>query len=198
MSLSLKLEIPVDTASPALARLETALSDGSIARVAGRSLRNTVRSHLFQKNTTSGNRLGGTRTNFYTKAARSVQVSFQGYRGRGNTATVSINQVGIRQRYYGGRIDAKPGKLLTIPADASAHGRRAREFSNLHAIYFRGGQSVGALVDANDQVMFWLSRYVVQKPDPSVLPTEAAMMAEITRDVREFIVRTQLRGGATA
>ena len=194
MSLALELKIPVDTASPALARIEKALGDGSVARVAGRSLRNTVRSHLFAKNTTSPNRLGGTRTNFYASAARGVQNPSVS----GNVATVSINQVGIRQRYYGGRIDAKPGKLLTIPADASAHGRRAREFSNLHAIYFRGGQSVGALVDANDQVMFWLSRFVVQKPDPSVLPTEAAMLTDITRDVREFIVRTQLRGGATA
>lgn len=194
MSLSLELKIPVDTASPALARLEKALKDGSVARVAGRSLRNTLRSHLFQKNTTSPNRLGGTRTDFYEQAANGVQNPSVS----GNTATVSINKKGIRQRYYGGRINAKPGKLLTIPADASAHGRRAREFSNLHAIYFRGGKSVGALVDANDQVMFWLHRFVVQKPDPSVLPTEAAMLTEITKDVREFIVRTQLRGGVTA
>lgn len=194
MSISMQLEIPVDTASPALARLEKALADGSVARVAGRSLRNNVRSHLFAKNNTSPNRLGGVRTNFYASAARGVQNPSVS----GNTATVSVNKVGIRLRYYGGTIVPRTAKLLTIPADASAHGRRAREFSDLKAIFFRGGRAVGALVTEAGQVMFWLARSATQKADPSVLPTEAAMLTEITTDVREFIVRTQLRGGTTA
>lgn len=94
-------------------------------------------------NAERANALGGKRTNFYAQAARGTSSEM-----RPNGFAVSVNQVGIRQRFFGGTITPKGGKkYLTIPMRAEAYGRRARDFNNLRFAMVPG---IGpALVEAN-------------------------------------------------
>jgi hypothetical protein len=176
-----------DLATPAVRRISTALSGDGAKKVIGRSARNTLRSHFFELNSSRPNQMGGPRTNFYTQVGRSVQTPVV----QGGGVSISINQVGLRQRFYGGTILPQKGKYLTIPADVSAYGKRAREFSDLHAIFFRSG--AGALITKAGQTMFWLARKAVQKPDPSVLPTADALLAPAVQDLRSYLERQILK-----
>ena len=181
---TLNLDI-TDGATPRIQAAAKAIRGNAIKAVAGRSLRNTYRSHFFSLNAARPNKMGGKRTNFYAQVARSVQAPAPTSTG----ATVAITQVGIRQRIKGGIIRPVNKKLLTIPADPSAYGRRAGEFTNLHAIFFRGGRSVGALVTEDGQVMFWLARKTIQKPDPTILPKEEQVLGPVIKDVGAYINR---------
>lgn len=114
----------------------------------------------------------------------------------GNSATVSITQIGVRQRYLGGQISAKQGKYLTIPAQEEAYGKRAREFSDL-SVSFMGRSSSGlpifALVRGNPKisgkrdVMFWLVASVNQEGDESTLPTIDQLRGAFAGGIRAFV-----------
>lgn len=113
----------VDELSPLLARLSTEASINGLSMVIGRAASNEVREHFFALNS-ARHRFG---RNYYAGAARgtSFAVTPEGPR-------ISTNQVGIRQRRFGGPIRPSAGKqFLTIPATPEAVGKRAGEFSDL-------------------------------------------------------------------
>ncbi|MFA6962443.1 MAG: hypothetical protein WC205_16935 [Opitutaceae bacterium] len=113
------------------------LDSRGILNVGGRAGRNALQKHLRAKNTSSPNKLGGQRTNFYAKAADAVNFRFIS----NDEVVLSINAVGIALRYYGtaglpgGRLTPVSAKYLTIPATAEAHGKRAGEFGDLEVGY---------------------------------------------------------------
>jgi hypothetical protein len=162
--LSIKI---TDTATPALRDLKANLRNASVRAVMGRAGSNTVKDHLFGLAATRRNKLGGKSTRFYARAARSTN-----FRLLGGGIRISVNQVGIAQRYYGGTIRPVTTKYLTIPARAMAHGKRAGEFPNLK-VGFGRGRRVGFLYTQKGKqktILFWLVKKVVQKADESVLP----------------------------
>src|SRR5437868_1753608 len=114
--------IVLDEVTPLLERVKTAAAAQGLALVAARAVGGLVKEHLYG--------LDGQRHRFgnhyYRQAGDSVTTGIvpQG-------AVVSINQIGFRQRLLGGRIAAKAGKYLTIPAAPEAYGHRAREFNDL-------------------------------------------------------------------
>lgn len=182
-----------------LSRLSAAIEPARLAAVAGRTGRNVVRSHLFALNASRPNQLGGKRTNFYTGAGRATQFTVQG-----DTAVISINQVGIRQRFYGGTIRPKTRKYLTIPVHPDAHGKRASEFKGLIVIFGQEGQPValarprfrprkrgfvGPPVAEIGDVLFRLVRKVTQKPDPAVLPLPDQLYGPIISEINTSIDR---------
>ncbi len=191
-----------------LRRLESALSPKNLSAIAGRSGVNTIREHLFGLNQTRPNKLRGRRTGFYAQAARGT--SFATVDGD-TAALISINQVGIRQRYFGGTIRPTGGrKWITIPARAEAHGKRAREFGDLRFVVFAGGggaalirrertvlkrQRGGGFTGTAEggEVMYWLRRSVTQRPDATVLPYDELIRSRIDRDVSAYVTR-RLRG----
>jgi hypothetical protein len=195
----------VDIKDAATARIEATglkIRPETANKVIARSGQNFVRKHFTYLNSTRANRLGGKRTNFYTQAARGTTAvsDAQG-------ATISVNQVGIRQRIFGGTILPKNGKWLTIPARAEAHGRRAREFQDLKFAYAEDerGKARPALVrDSKDKnfwgeedVFFWLVPKVVQKPDPSVMPRMDLLRVAVLEDLAVFLeARKRMRGQA--
>ena len=101
----------------------------------------------------------------------------------------------MKQRYYGGRIDAKD-HLLTIPARAEFYGHAATEFTNLRFGIFKTtgtkflyiGQGGVGKVDFETgreqmrvkgagprqamMVAYWLKESVFQEGDPGVIPAE--------------------------
>lgn len=210
-----------DTATPALRRLEAGIQPARLAPIIGRSARNATREHLFARDA-QGNKLGGRRTHYYGQAARATNFTVEG-----DMVVVSIPQIGIRQRYYGGTIKPKTAKYLTIPVHPAAHGKRAREFGDLQFAIkpgigpclvrpggmkatrtkvqqrgrFRGEDSTSSVLSTSygaDVVMYRLVRSVTQQADPSVLPTSEALAAAIRPDLEAHIARLTARASGPA
>ncbi len=117
---------------------------------------------------------------YYAGAARATTWAVTGH-----DAFIVTDHYGIALRYYGGTIRAKNAGALTIPVKGSvAEGRRASEFSDLFVAGKASGDYRGFLarLDAsgNLEPLFWLRKSVTQKADPSVLPTETDLMADMT------------------
>lgn len=206
-----------DQATPFLNRLGDRVRSGALENAMGRGANNAVRNHLFRVNRERPNQLGGRRTNFYAGAARATS-----YTSRPGLIEVNVNQVGIRQRVEGGVIKAVKGKYLTIPAVPEAHGRTAREFSNLRFGFAEnkygnlqpalvrasasqvsfgrkkrdGSRSVKRTGSAGGEVVYWLTPRVFQRADPTVMPAEAEIIKAAT-DTGDAYLRTVERGGAS-
>ena len=154
-----------------------------------------VKEHLLRLDRERANPLGGKRSHFYWEAAKSVE-------GHPTTtgAEVTIDKMGLRQRWKGGDIHAIHGTYLTIPARTESYNVPAREFPGvLEFVKFRSGAkalvlttpdsgpddfiddagNVGTrkrrrkkrLVRGHGLVEYWLKETVHQNEDPSVLPT---------------------------
>lgn len=193
-----------NTAGPAAKAVSRAIMPAQLNPVIGRSVRNSVREHLFALNGSRPNQLGGRRTNFYTGAGRATQFQVLS----DTHIEVSSNHVGIAQRYYGGTIKPKKGKYLTIPARAEAHGKRAREFPDLEVLRRGGvGEPFALARKINGQggakgggeILFWLKKEVTQRPDPTVLPTTDVMATAVQTDTTAYTNRVIARasGGAS-
>lgn len=193
-----------DDARPAIAALAAGLRSDQVNPVIGASAVETYRIYLFGLNQTRPNALHGPRTNFYASAARGTHFKFDG-----DYVVVSINQVGIRQRFYGGTIEPVTKKYLTIPVHPDAYGKRAREF-DLELVFGLGGQpyalatkstrSVSVtltktgriskrLTGRHGEIYYRLVRSVTQKPDPTVLPAPDLVLKNINRDVLDYANR---------
>ena len=198
-----------DGVSPALQKLADAIAPARLNKVIAQSAVNTYKEHLRGINSSRANQLGGARTNFYFQAARGTN-----YRIEPNGVVISINQVGIRQRYFGGVIKPKPGKkFLTIPAHPDAHGHRASEFPGLVLVFGhdekpialarpvfaqRKRGSIGPAKPIAGEILFRLVRSVTQRADPTLLPYPELVLARIEKDTTSFINRSTARsGGAT-
>lgn len=205
MSMTLKIEIE-DRATPVIEAVARAATRERLSPVFGRAGVNALRDHLFGLDRARPNQLGGKRTHFYAQAARGAS-----YGIISEGALLKLNQVGIRQRYFGGTIRPVNRKFLTVPARAEAHGRRATEFNNLRFAII-GGQP--ALVEADATrvrktakgfrsagetgglVMFWLRRSVTQRGDTGVLPAESDMYGAILAAGRSYVERVIARARA--
>jgi len=184
-----------------------------VATVGGRAVSEVIQQHFSELENSRPNKLGGKRTNFWQKAKRSTSVTSIS----GNTATVSVNHLGIAQRYFGGTIRPRAGKkFLTIPAAPEAYGQTASQVSDLQFGFAenRFGNLAPALIkDPNKsplklgrkrkdgtrrlspgelmggKVMFWLTKKVYQRADPSVLPTTQQMEQAAHTRMESYIAR---------
>jgi hypothetical protein len=190
-----------DRATPHIARLEDELNREPVRHAAGSSVMRLILDHLAALNAERPNALGGRRTNFYAKAAKSTS-----YAVTSDGATVSISKTGFAQRLFGGTILPGPDKkYLTIPARAEAHGRRAGEFNNLEILFGKNGpyalaerestelrwrqktkrkkgvksvyRYTAAGADRGGGIFYWLVKSVTQEPDPTVLPATDHILA---------------------
>lgn len=203
------LSIAVDlrgNAPEAVRALGQGLQPARLQPVAGRAARNVIRTHLLGVNRTRPNALGGPRTNFYASAARGTQ-----FRVQGDTVIVSINQVGIALRYFGGTVRPRLRKYLTIPAIPEAHGKRASEFNGLSFAFERHprfGVMMPALVqgaasllgfrrgprgtrarfigERRRRVVFWLVKSATFKADPTVLPHDEQIAAAAASAINDY------------
>lgn len=186
-----------DNATPWLNYLAKHLSEPALQHEVGGEVTRLLLDHLTALDSERPNALGGRRTHFYARAGKATS-----YAIHDNGVTISVNQIGIAQRYFGGTIEPGPGKkYLTIPARAEAHGRRAGEFNNLEVLFGKNGPyalaerqatsfSIRSRTDksgnrqskiANRQsvgsgIFYWLVKSVTQDPDSTVLPNESAIL----------------------
>ena len=182
--------------------------------VAAHAAANLVRAHLFNLDERSP------RSHFYSKAAKSVEEP----RAEGGGASFTINKVGLAQRWLGGTITAGKGtsstgtgltKYLAIGTDevedqtpwevsreqdvafVPRRGGKAMLVQGMRTISTRGknrGQEVIRAVPGG-LVLFWLTTSVTQKPDESVMPSDADMKAEAREAGDNYLSRLLATGG---
>ena len=200
MSLSIQV---YDAATPALHDLAARLNPRDMGQVAGRAVQNRVREHLYERNRTHANQLGGKRTNFAAAAARSTTM-----RVVEDGAVVSINHVGFRQRLEGGTILPKTKRYLAIPVRAEAYGTAPRERSDLQFEIIpglgpvlvkkrtvkqkrvrAGKTSVVTAQWEGSEVMYRLVRKVTQRPDRTWLPTDADLVEAARKSLGGYLQR---------
>ena len=198
-------------APSALSAFSSELATDGAKHAAGRGVRRLLMDYLSGLDSSRANQSGGKRTHFYAGAARNVS-----YDVDDDGATVSVHEVGIAQRYYGGTIVPTAGhKFLTIPVDPDAYGRRAGEFDNLSVQYglTKGGKArpmflvqdngyrytqkknrktgvkevTGATWEAG-KIMFYLALSVHQDADPSVLPSEDLMNQAAMDSITRYLL----------
>lgn len=143
--MSVALSISLVGGTPKLDALMRRVSDrAGMNEQVGRATQNFVKRHLYNRDRTHPNKLGGDRTNFWEKAANKTT-----FTSDDSGAVITVAKLGIRLQYHGGtivpgrhasRLTGKPTRLLSIPAAAEAHGRGPTEFDNLVA---RWGKPTG-------------------------------------------------------
>lgn len=88
----------------------------------GMAAERLVARHMRAVKVPQGNRLGGTSTGFWQKAINSIRGT-----ATDQEATVTIPARGVALQYYGGTVRPTQKAYLTIPINAMAHGKSARE-----------------------------------------------------------------------
>jgi len=201
--------IILDEVTPLLARVNDAAVAKGLVLVGARAVGSLVKEHLYGLDQ-QRHRYG---RHFYRQAADSVtaQSVAQG-------ASVSITQLGFRQRLLGGAIYPRGG-FLTIPEAPEAYGHRAREFPDLHVARVvdpKFGFLRWALIrnlstpiavrkrkqkdgtyrtkiiagqQRGGEVMYWLVRDVGQRADPTVLPYAEQMNARAVSAIETEMLR---------
>lgn len=206
-----RIHVVRDTATPLTRALRAGLAPAVINPVVGRAAAEATRAHYIQLNRERPNHLGGKRTNYYLGAAKSTSFTIVD-----DGVIVSVRQIGLRLKYYGGKVTAgkgvssfsgKPTKFLTIPVHPRAHGKRASEF-DLELVYNHDGVPVALatkstrgfgelgskhLSGRRGEIMYLLKRSVMVKADPSILPAPdriyGAALSSLNAHVDRLIAR---------
>jgi hypothetical protein len=191
--------------TPLFQRAGQAVDSGALNNAMGRGATNLIQAHLFKLDGTRANKLGGTRTHFFSSAAKATQ-----YQARPGEILISINQVGFRQRLEGGTIRTVRAKYLAIPVRSESYGKSPREFNDLVVVFGRGRRAVGlaqasrSLVsfgrrrkdgsrsvtnrgETGGLLMFVFKKEVTQAADPSVLPGEQQIAAAAVAAGEEYL-----------
>lgn len=178
-----------DGATPMLQALLAKLHPTDVANTVGYTVKEMTVAHLKEYDANHPNKFGASRTHYYKGAADGTSLTVGG-----DTATISVNQTGILQRIYGGKIVPKNAKYLTIPANAQAYAKKARDFPNLVPLIRRKNGVVRAVALAEatttpllkgfrksgeirrgkvtvGRVYFWLVLEVNQIGEPGIVPS---------------------------
>ena len=201
MSIALNISIQ-DNATPAIAEKMAKCKPERLRAVIARPLVEFWRDRLYSL---GKNKRGWPSTGFYERAARSV-TQRPVDSGKVIGLVISADQIGLRQRWKGGRIKPVYRQALAIPISPVSYGKQPKDFPNLFLLktpkgtYLvqqgeefktdkRGRTRLGGIGRAgggNSQrrqraalnFLFKLSMGVYQKPDDRVVPT-ADEFAEI-------------------
>jgi hypothetical protein len=191
MSFSLTMTV-ADAATPAVERLAKNLTSQRLAAAVGPACARVVQRHL---RGLGANKRGWPTTNFYPRAAKATN-----WRPDTEGALISVNQVGMRQRYHGGPISPVKKRMLAIPISPVSYGHLPSDFKDLVLLRTKKG---AYLVQYGEQVadatkkkgkrggpgggnarrrmaaflnfLFVLRGGVTQKQDHGVLPSHEAM-----------------------
>ena len=187
--LNIRITVTDFGATALLNSLRSPKFDEGVRQVSGKASANTVQKHLRGLDRARPNRLGGTRSHFYSLAAlaTSFTTDEQG-------AIVTVAHLGIAQRFYGGTIRPINAKALAIPARAEAYGRRPRDADNPQDLFLRPGKAGRTAALARRQgkrleIWYWLVKSVTQDPDPTVLPPERDLTDAATTAADNYIRR---------
>ena len=167
-----------------------------IIQAVARSVSNTVKANLRDKDRNSRPEAGMPKSGYYGQAANAVTTTVNG-----NEATINIPKEGIRLHFYGGTV--KPGagkKALAIPKDPKTAGMRAMEYDptrqKMHLVWPKGSE-VGFLVDKKTRkggkkidygkLMYLLVPKATIHADPTVLPSDETLLNAVSDAMEDVL-----------
>lgn len=161
-----------------------------------------LRAWFLRRNST-GNKLGGRRSNFWADMAHSVSGPTVLSAGK---VQVSVTDKRFNQKVFGGRITPKTKKSLTIPVAPEAYDQTVSTFEHesgikLFLLKRKGGAFSNLLAGkiGGDQikVFYVLSKGVNQDPDPEALPPRTDFNAAILDEADHTLRRSLNIGGGS-
>jgi hypothetical protein len=171
----------------------------SLLQAAARALRRDLQRHFRDRDRTP-NKLGGQRTHWWARVARSTQIASV----TDTQAVVSISEPGIGIKVTGGVIRPVEAGALTIPIHPEAHGRRAKtvELITGHKLFRvrpKGSPHTflaRSLGDDTIRLLYVLKQSARVPADPQALPDRAALergaVAAAADQLRSEVRRAQL------
>lgn len=195
--MSVAIRITADSATGAMQQIQQATALNNFANEMGPRMTRMVQQHFLglAKNKQGFHSLG-----FWRKAAGATN-----WQADGGGVVVDCNQIGVRQRYYGGDIKPVNKQALTLPACDAAYGHTASEFKlqmsmQLNPVTGRiqsclimkepgkGRKRKGAVAPAAvGQVMFWLVKGVHQMPNTAIIPSDAEFNYAINKGLQKML-----------
>jgi len=160
---------------------------------AGRRVANDLRKHFVRLDGTQSAKHGGRSTHFWLDVRASTGNPDVDPHG----ATVTISDLRFAQKLYGGTINAKNGRALTIPIDPRAHGRRASVFEDEMGVkLFRplGKRVLMAEIDGEVLPIYALASSVTQEAERDALPPIAELEAAVADTAEKHLRRAVGKG----
>jgi len=151
------------------------------AEAASRGIEVLVIDHLRKKNeTTSQNRYGLTKSNYYAEASNNVESTVDGH-----VARVEVDHPGIALHYEGGTVLPKK-KALAVPIDPKVAGIWPSEFTGAGGHLFK--TPGGALGDAETgEILYILLPKATIPKDETVLPTDDQIFEAVGDAIMEAL-----------
>lgn len=199
MSVGVSITV-TDTATPFVWEKIKTFSLANLQKLVGPALNRQLRQHFVANR---GNKKGWPTTNFWERAARATS-----WDKSGAGVVVSVNQIGVRQRVFGGTVKAVNASALTIPISPVSYGHVASDFPGLFFLKTKKG---AYLVQAGQQIsekgnltkrtkaggnasrrlkaqlnfLFKLAPSVMQAADPTVLPEDEQIVNTALKAIEE-------------
>jgi len=195
-----------DTATPRLNELRESLTPRRLAAAVGPACARLVQQHL---RTIGPNKRGWPTTNFWARAAKATS-----WAQMPDGVKISVNQVGVRQRFFGGAILPVRKQALAIPISPVSYGHVPSDFPGLFLIktakgayLVQHGTGLGGTKKARATLahglggntksrsaaslnfLFKLSPGVLQGPDPSVMPDMSLLRAAANKAVIAAVIK---------
>lgn len=174
------IKLDRDEVTPHLRKLlKEAATNSPLSRVLGRAASNELKKHFRERNANSANKLGGKRTNFWSRIAESVQSPVPSP----GKIVIPISHPAIAQKVFGGTITPKKAKNLAIPISAKAYGKSPRVFTGLQFAMTRAGVKLLGMKDGSGGMewLYVLKKSVTQSKDPNALPKDAKVGDAMTK-----------------
>lgn len=187
----------VDNTSEALTKLSRALKNTEgLNKVTSNAVAKEVRSVFLGISGIQKNKFSRPPT-FWKRMINSVRPVFSA-----SAALVEMNRA-IALRYFGGIVRPTGGrKYLTIPVNAAAYGRSAKDFPGMFVVRYAGdgkngraflaiqekkGEGVGPGKKDKLTLMYLLKSSTTHKADKSVLPTEERIKQVMSDSISEYL-----------
>ena len=207
--LTVQVNMAAEAVRDALERAAAALGPARAAAACAEAGADVVRAHFLRLG--DSRHRPGQRINFWLAAADSVTRETDGA-----DALIRVPQAGVAQRYYGGEIrpsgrtspvTGRPVRRLALGIPGTpGEGHTPADFPDLFLILKKGsrkgGDKGGAFLARKTpdgvQRLFTLLARVKQRPDPTVLPTDAELSeaaAEAILDLHDKAAASSASGG---
>jgi hypothetical protein len=194
-----------DTATPAITAMEEAIQPENILPFMAELVTQEVQQNLRDLDVSRANRLGGERTHYFAQAAEETEWTMEG----NDHAIVSVRQIGIALKYFGGTVTAGVGtscatgektRFLTIPVHPSAYGVRACDIPGLKVISgprgpfalgfvtvnHIGHESGGSTRTREVEIFYLLKESIEIAADKAMLPSPTRLAAVVGAGLRDY------------
>lgn len=167
---------------------------GMLRTVAKRA-EDRFREHFRNRDANTPNRLGGERKHFWKAVENSVSTEVFDADG---VVILAVSHPHFAQKVFGGVIQVKQAKYLTIPVTAEAYGKTTAEFeaeTGLQLFFLPtrkggGGALASRVKGARDvKVHYVLKSSVYQQRDEAALPDRESMREMMAETVMEELGR---------